>query len=440
MKKPLFIIAAFVLVNSLVYSQTQSGTDSLLNQATLKNCVEYALAHQPSIQQSLLDQKIVNQEIKIKLADWYPQLNLNFNYQRNYILPTSIFQGHPVTFGVVNTSNAQFSLTQTIFNRDVLFASSTAHDVRLQASQTTTSNKINLVVNVSKAFYSVLLAQQQIRLADEDIVRLQQSYQDAYNQYKSGTVDKTDYERAKISLNSSIAEKKFDEGQLKTNFAALKNLMGYPVNEEMTLAYDSAKMQSDAFIDTNQTVDLKNRIEYKLLQTQLRLQKANLSYNYWSFLPTLSLFGTYNLQYQNDVFSDLYNHKYPSEYAGLTLSFPIFQGAKRFQEIDEASLQVQRSEYDLASLTSTIDVEYTRALANYKSSLSDFEAAKENMNLAQDVYNTIELQYKAGVKTYLDVITAETDLRSTEVNYSNSLYQLLSSKLDVEKALGTIKY
>ena len=64
----------------------------------------------------------------------------------------------------------------------------------------------------------------------------------------------------------------------------------------------------------------------------------------------------------------------------------------------------------------------------------------DNLDLATDVYNTIYLQYKAGVKTYLEVIIAESDLRTTQVNYLNALYQVLSSKLDVEKALGTLTY
>jgi outer membrane protein TolC len=65
---------------------------------------------------------------------------------------------------------------------------------------------------------------------------------------------------------------------------------------------------------------------------------------------------------------------------------------------------------------------------------------QENLEIAREVYNTIQLQYKAGVKTYLDVIIAETDLRTSQVNYTNALYQLLSSKLDVQRALGTIPY
>ena len=101
---------------------------------------------------------------------------------------------------------------------------------------------------------------------------------------------------------------------------------------------------------------------------------------------------------------------------------------------------MQSSEYEIQSLKDSIDAEYTQAIGNYESNLSSLDAAKKNLSLAKDVYKTIELQYRSGVKTYLDVITAETNLRATEVNYYDSLYQLLSSKLDVEQALGTVKY
>ncbi|HSC37811.1 MAG TPA: TolC family protein, partial [Chitinophagaceae bacterium] len=71
---------------------------------------------------------------------------------------------------------------------------------------------------------------------------------------------------------------------------------------------------------------------------------------------------------------------------------------------------------------------------------NQYYVLKDNLALAQDVYNTIQLQYKAGIKTYLDVIIAESDLRASQVNYTNALYDVLSSKLDVQKALGDIRY
>ena len=75
-------------------------------------------------------------------------------------------------------------------------------------------------------------------------------------------------------------------------------------------------------------------------------------------------------------------------------------------------------------------------LPNYKASLSNYLAVKENVLLAQEVYDVIQLQYRSGIKTYLEVITSETDLRTAQINYFNALYQVLSSKIDVQKSLG----
>ena len=79
-------------------------------------------------------------------------------------------------------------------------------------------------------------------------------------------------------------------------------------------------------------------------------------------------------------------------------------------------------------------------MAAYKSNLYNFFSLKENLSLASDVYDVIQLQYRSGVKAYLDVITAESDLRTAQISYYNALYQVLSSKIDVAQALGDISY
>ena len=136
----------------------------------------------------------------------------------------------------------------------------------------------------------------------------------------------------------------------------------------------------------------------------------------------------------------MYDHNFPNSFIGLQLSFPILQGGKRFQQIEQAKLELELVDYDKQNLENSISTEYTQALGNYKSSLENYQVQKDNLKLAQDVYDIIELQYKSGIKTYLDVITAETNLKSTQVNSLNSLYQVLISKLDLQKALGIIQY
>jgi outer membrane protein TolC len=101
---------------------------------------------------------------------------------------------------------------------------------------------------------------------------------------------------------------------------------------------------------------------------------------------------------------------------------------------------LQRVDYDLMAFKNAVNTEYEQALSNYKSSLNNYNVLGENLSLANDVFNTIQLQYKAGVKTYLDVIVSENDLISAQVNYLEALYQVLSAKLDMQKALGEINY
>lgn len=431
----IFFLVSFFIITSAKAQQK----DSILSDATLNQCVQYALVHQPTVNQSLTDEQIVNAEIKTRLADWYPQLNFDYSLQHYFKVPRTS-GGTATLLGTKNYSTAYFSVTQNIFNPDALLASKTANNIRSQAKQFTANNKVYVVLNVSKAFYDVLLSMQQINLVDQDITRLDRSVKDAFNQYKAGIVDKTDYKRAQISLNNSQAEKKQYSEALNAKFSVLKLLMGYPQDSSLNIVYDSLQLQSEIYIDTVQQVNYTNRIEYKILQTQQSLLQANLKYYKWSFIPTLSAFGDYDFTYANNDFSKLYNRDYPSSYIGLTLNFPIFQGGKRTWQIRSANLQIDRLQYNFISLRDSIQSEYAQAVANYKSSLNDYYVQQDNVDLANDVYNTINLQYKAGVKTYLEVIVAESDLRNTQVNYLNALYEVLISKLDVEKALGTLTY
>ncbi|MDR0793789.1 MAG: TolC family protein [Chitinophagaceae bacterium] len=415
---------------SNTYSQTQ-GADFRLSAATLDNCVQYALKNYPLIKQNELDEQITERQIKSKLADWYPQLGINANYQYNFQL---------LNAGTNNASTVALGATQNIFNRDVLLAFKSKNDVRLQAHQTSIMVKIDVAVNVSKAFYNVLLTQRQLEVLQEDTVRLSRNLKDAYNLYKAGTSDKVDYKQATIALNNSTAQLKATREQLKANTALLKQLMNYPANEALHLVYDSKKMEQEINVDTASAPVFENRIEYQQLLTEKRLQEANLSYQKWNYIPTVSAFANYNLNYFNNSFSGLYKDNFPQSYAGITVGFPIFQGGKRTQNIRAAELQLSRVDYDIINLKNQIITQYEQVLAEYKSNLINYYTLRDNLQLAQEVYNTIALQYKAGIKKYLDVINAQTDLRAASINYANALYQVLSSKLDVEKSLGNIRF
>jgi outer membrane protein TolC len=441
MKKFCVVGCITVGLSTVFFSvKAQKASDTLPPVATVEACVQFALQHYPLVQQARLDEQITDRQIKSRLAEWYPQIGLTASYQNDFQLPAIAFAGAYDYSGTYNNSSVGLGLTQTLFNRDVLLASRTKRDVLTQIHQMTVSDKIDVTVNVSKAFYDVLLTEQDIKVLDDDIVRLERNLKDTYNQYQGGLVDKTDYKRATISLNNSKAQRKTDLETLKAKYAVLVQLMGYTGRDSLHLAYDSATMEQEVTLDTTAAPDYNQRIEFQQLMTEKRLQQAEVKYQKWAYIPTVSAGAGYSLNYLNPELGKLYTNNFPTSYAGLTVSVPIFQGTQRTQNIRIAELQLTRIDWDVVNLQTQINTQFAEALATYKSNLNNYYVQRDNLSLAREVFNTIELQYRNGVKAYLDLITSETDLRTAQVNYSDALYQVLSSKLDVEKALGSIKF
>ena len=438
----LLTLFSILYASATLLAQTAADTSNKV--LTLKQCVEFALKNQPVVRQAAIDEAINEKNISVSLSAWLPQVTSSGVYDY-------YFKGSPVTSGgtggstatttqsnINNLSTLGLQANQVIYNNDVLQAAKAAKYSRQYYKQNTASSQINVVSDVSKAFFDVLLSKRQLEILNEDIVRLQRSLKDAYTRYQAGVVDKTDYKQATISLNNSLASRKQTEEAIKSKIAYLKQIMGLGAEQNFTLSYDSSKYESEASIDTNQRLDANNRIEYQLLQTQKNLQNVNVNYYKWGFLPSLKATGAYNLVYLSHGFSNLYNNSFPNGYVGLTLDLPIFEGGKRLHNLSKARLEVDRADLDIVNSKNTINTEYVQALASYKGNYASWQMLKQNVGLAKDVYNVVSLQYREGIKTYLDVIIAQSDLRTAELNYYNALFQLLSSKIDLEKALGTL--
>jgi outer membrane protein TolC len=437
----------FLVISNLLTGQTIH--DTLPSNVTLSQCIGYALANQSLIKQSLLDEDINKSNIRIALSGWYPQLELDANVQHFFQTPASYFPNlnNPPDYTPyitlhstpTNTSTGIFSANQTLYSGTLFFAARTSRELRNQASENTENSKINTYVDVTKAFFDVLLTKEQLNVLKEDILRLQKNYKDAYSYYKSGITDKIDYQRTEISLSNTQAQRKSAEEALKAKYSILKHLMGVAPEKQLTVSYDSSNFENEILFDTTKVLDYSHRIEYQLLQTSMKLQNFGISYYRWSFLPTLSAFYNYDPAFSSSQISDLYNYNNPTSLLGLRLTLPLFQGMSRHENFIKAKLQYQRLELGMDYLKSEISSEYTQALAGYKSSLNELKVAKNNVAVAGEIFNTVKLQYDRGIKAYLEVIVSETDLRTSELNYLNILFQVLTSKMDLEKASGDIK-
>jgi outer membrane protein TolC len=402
------------------------------------------LQNQPGIQQSAIDITIAKKSNLIRLSDWLPHVGVSGTITHYDQLPTTfaINSSNPSgplikeNTGLVNSFMPMLSVTETILSPDVLYAANSAHLFVQQAKQSNDSTKIGLISNVSKAFYGLLFTMEQVKVLREDTARLAKNLRDTYHQYVGGIVDKTDYKEASITLNNSKSQLKQAIESVTPQYFSLKQLMGFPPEKEFNVLFDTLKMMQEIAFDTTQQLKVEKRIEYQLLQTVKSLQEQNVNYYRYQFLPTLSAFYNYNYEYESNPYSNNLNGPYPFSYIGATISIPIFTGLQRIESVQRAKLQEQQIDLALINLKSIIYTQYTNALANYKSNLYDLKSLSENVAMAKDVYSVISLQYKQGVVAYLNVITAESNLISSEISYLNALFNVLLSKVDLERAMG----
>ena len=276
-------------------------------------------------------------------------------------------------------------------------------------------------------------------MLDEDILRLQRNFKDSYNLYKDGLTDNIDYQRAQIALSNVQAQRRTAQESVKSKYAVLKQFMGVPPEKQFTVSFDSSLFEHEILIDTTKNLDYKARVEYQSMQTALNLQGEQIRYYRSNFIPSLSAYYEYIPSYGSDQFSDLYTRTSNSSFVGLKLTYPIFQGMSRFQGLSKAKLQYKRLQVGTEYLKNEISSEYTNALSEYVSNLNQMKVVRTNMGIAKKIFNTVKYQYDKGIKAYLEVIVSETDLRTAELNYLDMLFQVLSSKLDLEKALGLIQ-
>jgi len=463
--RTLILTASIICISIFANAQTQDTSkllvpivrDSSNNVSeflTLKQCIDYAMQHQPSLNRSLINIDIARTTNAINLSGWLPQVNATGDLIHYIQLSNNgaavVSSGGTGTTGTSaaasshttysNTFIPELEVSQTIFNPSLLYAAKSAPLYVQQAEEVTDSTKIYLVASVSKSFYNVLLTLEQINVLKEDTARLGRNVRDTYHQYVGGIVDETDYEEATITLNNSKAQLKQAVENITPQYAQLKQLMGYPPEKQFNVNFDTLQMMQSIHLDTTEQLQYEKRIEFQQLNTQKALQNQLVNYYRFSFLPTVSAFYNYDLDYENNRLSDLFSTSYPSQLVGLSVSIPIFTGFYRTNNLKKARLQQKLLDWDAVDLKAQVYSDYTSALANYKGNLYDLELLQKNVDLSRRTYFVVTLQYKQGIVAYLNVITAESNLISSEISYLNALFQVLSNKIDLEKAMGDIKY
>lgn len=434
-----FFVVAFLISGFSGHIQAQSK--KVVYQFNMNDCIHYALLNQAAVKNKQLAEKINRENVKEAYSKLLPQISAGAKYQYNIKRQVSFIQGNPVLFGVPHQLQGYVNVNQTLFDPSLLGSTKAARLSENLSKENTQLSKIDIVANVKKAYYGVLVFREQLSLLDANIKRDTKALADTKQQFKNGLAQKVDVDRIQVLVNNDLTAKTNALRNLTTLMQTLKYHMGMPVNDSLVVKGSINDPMLTQILPENNQEFYKNRVEYK--QAQINLAASQLLKNnvVRSYFPTLSAFYTLTAPYNSSTFSGLFSEKlYPTSFVGLQLSIPIFSGLNKHYQYQAAKMNIQISKNNISDLKNNIKLEYGNYFRQYKSDIANLKTQKENTKLAKLNYDNLKYQYDNGVQPLIEVLNAETTLVQAQDNYINALYQALVDKVDLDKSLGKLKY
>jgi len=444
MRKITYIITLLSIIAINSYAQ-QAPKDSVYN-LSLQDCINYAYEHQDSVINAKLDVQSADYKVKETIGSGLPQISGSVNFQDYLKAPTILFpngKGGFQSFSIYQKYNNTFGLglNQLLFDGTYLVGVKAAKTYKELSARSYTRSRIDVNVNVTKAYYQVLVNAEQIRLLDANVKELKQQLDETTAQNKQGFVEKIDVQRLTVQYNSVVNTHDNTLRLLGLSYQLLKFQMGMPIENQVTLTDKLEDISLDPNIQdiSADTSFYHNRVEYGLSETNLKLNQYDLQRKKAQYLPSLSFNAQTSALFQNDSFSKLYATNFPSTYIGITLNIPIFSGGQRLNQVRQTNINVIKAQNDLNNLKNALDLQASQARINYTNGLQTLKSQKENQELAAEVLRVSKIKYSQGVGSSIEVTQAETALEDADNKYIQGLYDALISKVDLEQAYGRIK-
>ncbi len=410
---------------------------------SLSKALEIAMSKSPTIKVANKEIERVDYSKKEKFAALFPNISASGSYQRALKKQRMFFSfpGMPenpdgIEVGQDNTLNAGVSASVPLIS-PTLWASlqMTETDAQL-ALESARSSKLGLVNQVTKAYYAILLTQDQYNV-------FKRSYQNSVDnariigdKFRQGTVSEFEWIRADVQVKNAGSNLVSAESAVNMSKLQLKMLMGIDMftglKVEGTLNDFEKSMYGDVLsIDTTSlksNTDLNQfDLKVKQLDHALKIQKAG----WW---PTLA--ASFNYQYMSMANDGVDLKWFPTSGAVLQLSIPIFQGGARVYKEKQLKIQKDQMQDQRDNLRRSLEMQTLTYLDNIKKSIEKIESNRTGLRQAEKAVTIARKMYELGSSTFLDLSNSELALIQSGLAYNQSIYDYLSAKSDLEKILG----
>lgn len=442
-------IQSMVLLLGLAISTITYAQNSARHEFTIQQAVEYAYKNNVQVKNALLNIQVQQQTNRDITSAALPSVTGTLSGNNYLQLPVSLLPGEffggaagtfiPVRFGVKYNASATLQLQQLLFDGQVF--------IGLQARRTSiefqTKNKEvteeMIKTNIHKIYYQLVVSKTQIDLLDANISRLAKLEHDTKELYKNGFAEKLDLDKIAVQVANLQTEKLKALNSIDLGYMGLKTLMGMPVTDSLILLDKLGEEQISKDFTLDTAYNYTDRKDFQYLSLGKKLNEFNIKRYQLSYLPTVSLSGSYTKNAQRNQF-DFFGKGdwFTTSFVGLNVAVPIFDGFGKDARIKKARFELKQTENQIDDLKLNIDNEVAQSRVNFRTAIATMNFQKKNMQLAENVYNQTKKKYEVGTGSNTEITAAQTDLVTAQTNYISALYSAIIARVDYLKAIGKL--
>ena len=421
------------------YATSAKDVEELyLNQEVkLEELLEYALRRNFTIhsaQQRVMEQSGLVLEVK---SGRMPKLSIQSRYaEQDDSLDMNMYLPGDWTVSL--------QLSQPLFAGGRLLAKIRSQELLVEAYRYAYETEIaSTIQTVTKEFYAVLQAEENIEVELENIALLQEQLSSVTNLFDNGVVSKFDVLQAKVSLANAKPQLITAENSLRLALAQLKRSIGFRHDINADGFHPKAKFIGPAELETfdyasSSLLDLayQQRPEIKEQEMYLASNEEVLKAAMSGRWPTLGLSGGYHFRRSYDALDDSFENIIDGWTVGLTSSWNIWDGREIAGQIMQAKARVRQSEIQIELVKQNIEVEVQTALSEIESANELLNATEKTTELAIEALRLADERYAVGRATYLDNLQARLALTQARNNKVRAKYRYLSAEADLDRAIA----
>lgn len=298
--------------------------------------------------------------------------------------------------------------------------------------------------NIDQAYWLVVSLKQKQLLANSYLNLVKKLNSDVQKMIKEGVATNADGLRVNVKENEAEMQVTQVEDGLTLSKMMLCQLCGIPMSDNITLADENSdSLNIDMSQQTDNVADKdaasNNRPELRMLQNSIEISEQATRLVRAAYLPHVLLTGGYLVSNPN-VYNS-FERKFAGTWnVGVIVQVPVWNWFESSYKIRASKAATCMAQMELCDTKEKIDLQITQSQFKVKEAHKKLNMARKNIKSAEENLRCANLGFKEGIMETTDVMTAQTAWQQAQSQKIDAEVEVKLSLVNLQKALGVLRY